>query len=103
MSHTFEVFKYLIKEKMVGEKPLRENLTFLNYWVSSWLNFRFGQIPQTTLNFLFIPAENIKKRKDYSERQGLSLSHHHKGVILSNVNKRLFFLQLFGIKSLVVI
>ena len=72
MSHTFEIFKYLIKEKMVGEKHLRENLTFLNYWVSSWLNFRSGQIPQIALNFLFIPAENIPKRIDFSESQGLS-------------------------------
>ena len=72
MSHTFEIFKYLIKEKMVGEKHLRENLTFLNYWVSSWLNFRFGQIPQIALNFLFIPAENITKRKDFPASQGLS-------------------------------
>ena len=57
---------------MVGEKHLSENLTFLNYWVSSWLNFRFDQIPQIALNFLFIPAENITKRKDCSESQGLS-------------------------------
>ena len=58
---------------MVGEKHLRENLTFLNYyWVSSWLNFRFGQIPQIALNFLFISAENITERKDFSESQGLT-------------------------------
>ena len=58
---------------MVGEKHLRENLTFLNYyWVSSWLYFRFGQIPQIALNFLFIPAENITERKDFSESQGLT-------------------------------
>ena len=87
---------------MVGEKHLRENLTFLNYWVSSWLNFRFGQIPQISLNFLFIPAENITKRKDFSESQGLSPTTI-KVIMLSNVNKRLFFLQLFGIKSLVFI
>ena len=58
---------------MVGEKHLSESLTFLNYWVSSWLNFRFGQLPQIALNFLFIPAENLyRKRKDFSESQGLS-------------------------------
>ena len=72
MGHTLEIFKYLTKEKMEGEKHLRENLTFLNYCVSSWLNFRFGQIPQIALNSLFIPAENITKRKDFSESQGLS-------------------------------
>ena len=73
MGHSFEIFKYLIKEKMVGQKHLRENLTFLNYWVSSWLNFRFSQIPRIALNALFIsPPENITKRKDFSENQGLS-------------------------------
>ena len=43
----FEIFQYLIKEKMAGQKHWRENLTLLldlNYWVSSWLNFRFSQI-----------------------------------------------------------
>ena len=63
MSHTFEIFKYLIKEKMVGEKHLRENLAFLNYWVSSWLNFRFGQIPQIALNFLFIPLKTSQNER----------------------------------------
>ena len=102
MGHSFEIFKYLIKEKMAGQKHLRENLTFLNYRVSSWLNFRFSQIPRIALNSLFIslpPPWKHHKTKGLL-RKSRPLSHHHKNVILSNVNKRWFFIQPFGIESL---
>ena len=52
---------------MAGQKHWRENLTLLldlNYWVSSWLNFRFSQI---ALNSFIIPPENITKQKDFPE------------------------------------
>ena len=48
---------------MLGQKYLRENVTFLNYWVSSGLNFRFSQIPRMALNSFFIPLKASKNEK----------------------------------------
>lgn len=53
----------LIKEKMLGQKYLRENVTLLNYWVSSGLNFRFSQIPRMALNSFFIPLKTTKTER----------------------------------------
>ena len=65
MTHIFEIFKYLIKEKMVDHKHLRENLIFLNNWVSSRLNFRFSQIPRIALNSLYLSPSSAEKTEDF--------------------------------------